>query len=285
MPASAAPQRHLANRHALRVSGSDSDALLFLFSKSLWVYRSRGEKWATFIRWRSVSRRSYQTHASQWTTTSDGGSGGWWLTMWGRPTWACIGARLTPRTTRQTSTASTCKSKVRSSTRHVLRLSFFFWELSGWWLQGRRLGGRGGAAGYCFRSISLFVCMCVCTLYVCFFLSFFLCFFVSKITRKRLDRFAWNFQGRYEVTMGRPDYIFGQFRETARCRDAQHGDGVCCAFALQLVLIWVSPRLDVSVPVGSETGLFIACWMFFVLKLFASDLLNWSNVKCDIRKH
>jgi len=35
--------------------------------------------------------------------------------------------------------------------------------------------------------------------------------------------------------MGRPDYIFGQFRETARCRDAQHGDGVCCAFAPQLV--------------------------------------------------
>ena len=25
--------------------------------------------------------------------------------------------------------------------------------------------------------------------------------------------------------MGRPDYIFGQFRETARCRDAQHGTG------------------------------------------------------------
>ena len=31
--------------------------------------------------------------------------------------------------------------------------------------------------GYCFRSISLFLC-------------FFVCFFVSKITRKRLDRFA-----------------------------------------------------------------------------------------------
>jgi len=30
--------------------------------------------------------------------------------------------------------------------------------------------------------------------------------------------------------MARPDYIFGQFRKTARCRDAQHGDGVCCAF-------------------------------------------------------
>jgi len=29
--------------------------------------------------------------------------------------------------------------------------------------------------------------------------------------------------------MGRPDYTFGQFRETARCRDAQHGGGVCCA--------------------------------------------------------
>jgi len=35
--------------------------------------------------------------------------------------------------------------------------------------------------------------------------------------------------------MGRPYYIFGQFRETARCRDAQHGDGVCCALATQLV--------------------------------------------------
>jgi len=30
----------------------------------------------------------------------------------------------------------------------------------------------------------------------------------------------------------RPDYIFGQFRETA-----QHGDGVCCAFAPQLVIV------------------------------------------------
>ena len=54
------------------------------------------------------------------------------------------------------------------------------------------------------------------------FVSLFLCFFVSKITRKRLDRFSWNFQGRYGVTMGRPHYMFGQFRETARCRDAKH---------------------------------------------------------------
>jgi len=54
-------------------------------------------------------------------------------------------------------------------------------------------------------SIDFFVCMYI---YVCIFLSFFLCFFVSKITRKRLDRFAWNFQGRCGVTMGWPDYIF-----------------------------------------------------------------------------
>ena len=66
------------------------------------------------------------------------------------------------------------------------------------------------------------------------FLYLYLCFFVSKITRKQLDRFAWNFPGRCGVTTGRPDYIFGQFRETARC-DAQHEDGVCCALAPQLV--------------------------------------------------
>ena len=28
------------------------------------------------------------------------------------------------------------------------------------------------------------------------------------------------------MTMGRPDYIFGQLRETARCHDAQHGAGL-----------------------------------------------------------
>ena len=39
----------------------------------------------------------------------------------------------------------------------------------------------------------------------------FLCFFVRNITRKRLDRFAWNFQGRCGVTMGRPHSILGQF--------------------------------------------------------------------------
>jgi len=35
--------------------------------------------------------------------------------------------------------------------------------------------------------------------------------------------------------MGRSDSILDQFEEIARCRDAQHGDGVCCALAPQLV--------------------------------------------------
>jgi len=38
--------------------------------------------------------------------------------------------------------------------------------------------------------------------------------------------------------VGLPDSLFGQFGETARCRDAQHGDGVCCAFAPQLVVFY-----------------------------------------------
>jgi len=33
--------------------------------------------------------------------------------------------------------------------------------------------------------------------------------------------------------MGQRDSIYGQVQETARCRDAQHGDGVCCALAPQ----------------------------------------------------
>jgi len=44
------------------------------------------------------------------------------------------------------------------------------------------------------------------------FVYLFICFFVNKVTRKRLDRFAWNFQGKCGVTMGRPDSILGQFR-------------------------------------------------------------------------
>jgi len=125
-------------------------------------------------------------------------------------------------------------------------------------------------------------------LFVYMYLCFILCFFVSKITRKRLDRFPWNFQRRCVVTMGRPDSILGEFRENmwwrnadffvsicqhyeqmagpicmkfpgkvwsyhgmtwlhfwsfprnrARCRDAQHGDGVCCALAPQLVVIYI----------------------------------------------
>jgi len=37
--------------------------------------------------------------------------------------------------------------------------------------------------------------------------------------------------------MGRPDSIFGKFRETARCHDAQHGGGLAYALASQLIII------------------------------------------------
>jgi len=92
----------------------------------------------------------------------------------------------------------------------------------------RYVGGRGIVFE---RFLCLFMCLCV---------SFFLSLFVSLLARLREN--GWtdlheilNFQGRCGVTMGRPDYIFGQFREAAQCREAQHGDGVCCAFAPQLV--------------------------------------------------
>ena len=61
--------------------------------------------------------------------------------------------------------------------------------------------------------------------FVCLLISFFVSF--NKITRKRLDRFAWNFQGRCGVTMGRPDSILGQIGETARCRDANFFYIIC----------------------------------------------------------
>jgi len=72
--------------------------------------------------------------------------------------------------------------------------------------------------------------------FVYLFLCLFVCFFVSKITRKWLDWFAWNFQWRRGLTMGQPDYIFSQFQETVQYRNAQHGGGVCCTFAPQLVI-------------------------------------------------
>jgi len=56
--------------------------------------------------------------------------------------------------------------------------------------------------------------------FLCFFVCLYRCFFVSKIMRKRLDWFAWNFPGTCGVTMGRPDSILGQIGETARCCNA-----------------------------------------------------------------
>ena len=46
--------------------------------------------------------------------------------------------------------------------------------------------------------------------------------------------------------MGQPGYIFGQFQETMRCRDAQHGDGVCCAFTPQVGLLLLLLLLQTS---------------------------------------
>jgi len=92
-------------------------------------------------------------------------------------------------------------------------------------------------------------------LFVYIFLSFFFfSFFVSKITRKRLGRFAWNFQRRCEVTVGRSGCIFRQFRETARYRDAQHGGRVCCALAPQLVYSWSHTAIDTAVFVARSGG-------------------------------
>jgi len=67
----------------------------------------------------------------------------------------------------------------------------------------------------------------------------YLSFFVSLLARLRENGWTDLHEIFTEggVTMGRPDYIFGQFRETKRCRDAQHGDGVCCALARQLELL------------------------------------------------
>ena len=45
-----------------------------------------------------------------------------------------------------------------------------------------------------------------------------------------------NFQGRCGVTMGRPDSILGQFRETVRCRDANFFVSICQLFQQSALL-------------------------------------------------
>jgi len=104
--------------------------------------------------------------------------------------------------------------------------------------------------GYCFRSISLFVCL---------FLSFFLSFFASKITRKRLDRFAWNFQGRCGVTVGRPDYIFWSIRRNrAMPRCATRERGLLC-FSTTACLLSGS----VHKTMLAASRFLSASWIFF----------------------
>ena len=60
--------------------------------------------------------------------------------------------------------------------------------------------------------------------FLCFFVSLYLCIFVSLSARLRENgyRFAWNFQGRCGVTMGRPDSILGQFGWTGRPKTPQN---------------------------------------------------------------
>ena len=83
--------------------------------------------------------------------------------------------------------------------------------------------------------------------FLCLFISFFVCllncFFVSKITGKRLDQFAWNFQGRRGVTMGRPDSILGLFGETARCSDANFFVNKCYELTARPICIKFSGKV------------------------------------------
>ena len=55
--------------------------------------------------------------------------------------------------------------------------------------------------------------------------------------------------------MGRPYYSFDQFQETARCRDAQHGGGVCCALAPELVYDLCCVESDAAGDVGSRSNM------------------------------
>ena len=64
--------------------------------------------------------------------------------------------------------------------------------------------------------------------------------------------------------MGQHDSIFGQFRETARCRDAQHGDGVCCAFSPQLIYLFISTQ-DLQVPSADRRETLPPDWKLGVL--------------------
>jgi len=63
--------------------------------------------------------------------------------------------------------------------------------------------------------------------------------------------------------MGRADYIFGQFRETARCRDVQHGDGVCCAFAPQLVAIIIFVIIIIIVMINVIVVIILASLLLY----------------------
>ena len=92
-------------------------------------------------------------------------------------------------------------------------------------------------------------------------LSLFLSFFVSKITRKRLDRFAWNFQGKSGVTMWRPGYIFLSIRKNrAMPRYATRGRGLlgfrttACLFSLKDVFAMEHWMRSVETHIWTSRG-------------------------------
>ena len=77
---------------------------------------------------------------------------------------------------------------------------------------------------YCFRSISLSLCLFLC----------------RQDYEKTAGPICMKFSGKvWTAECPQDDLItfFGQFRETARCRDAQHWIGVCCAFEHSLFIV------------------------------------------------
>jgi len=95
------------------------------------------------------------------------------------------------------------------------------------------------------------------------YLSFFLCFFVSKITSK-INGWTDLHEIVREGVEWPWDDLITFFVNSEKPRDAQHGDGVCCAFAPQLVR-----PLGTAVPDGLK--FYRRCFLFFFSPRFLRD--------------
>jgi len=90
-----------------------------------------------------------------------------------------------------------------------------------------------------------------------------------NITSKRLDRFAWNFQGRCGVTTGRPDYIFGQFRCATR------GRGLLCFRSTACFSVCNSSQCSDWWPCRSCT-LYYKCFSsYYYMKVIKVAFCQW----------